>query len=388
MYFNVFAWISIVLALAYALLMLLYRFGWSRQAVFTRPVGFQPRTRISVLIPARNEALNIGECLQSVLQNHYPDTLLEIIVIDDHSTDQTADVVYQFAARTRQPLRLLSLAALLPGTSETVAYKKKAITLAVEHARGELIVCTDADCVVPPDWLWLFAAAYEKDQPAAIAGPVLIHREKTGLQFFQSLDTAGMMLITGAGIQLGWQHMGNGANLAYPKKVFLDVQGFQGNEDRASGDDMFLLHKIARQYPGKIRFLKHPEAAVQTLAPSRWIDFYRQRLRWGSKTTALPEWPTKVALAIVFGLCCCILLSMIGSVLFFGWKQLALCIGLLGIKAISDYYLLRTACRFFKRDALMTHFRTSFIMHTLYIPIVGLIGLFVKKYTWKGRNVQ
>jgi hypothetical protein len=438
MLFTAYSTLCLSLAVLYAALLMQYVRGWRRLPTWSVPLGFAPKTSVTVLVPARNEAANISACLHAILACNYPQHLLEILVLDDFSTDDTARIVSEIATANAGQVRLIRLEEQ---PSPVFSGKKKALELGVSCARGELIATTDADCLVPADWLLLLVSLFEAKRPGAIVAPVMLHREHTGFQRFQALDFAGMMGITGAGIGMGWHRMGNGANLCYAKKTFEAVGGYAGNLDRASGDDLFLLGKIATPpptppqrggetrhfYPKKIEnhldsiksatsplpvgegagvgfeeisncatsplpvgggayFLKNPTATVRTLPCPDLHTFVQQRLRWGTKNAGLPDPGLKAVLAVVFLHCCMILLNTV--LLFFlpilGWVWLAQ----LALKAAADYVLLREMCTFFERRALLRGFLPAFFAHTAYIAGIGAGSLFVKKYVWKGRRVR
>jgi len=384
--------VSIFLSVAYAALLIFYLYGW--RALPEWPIlrrGWEPTTRVSVIIPARNESANIEACLRSIVEGAYPPNSLEIIVIDDHSTDETTSIVKQFSGSSPVAVRLLSLSDFISSGEVVFSHKKKALEAGIAHATGGLIVTTDADCIVPKNWLRLLVSVFElKKEVKILAAPVAFHREKGLLQHFQSLDFLGLMGITGAGIRLGWQRMGNGANLAYPKSVFEAVGGFSGNENKASGDDMFLIQKVAKRWPDGVFFLKNPDATVLTKAKSTWRDFLQQRLRWGTKNAALPEWPVRLALLTVFLFCWSILTNSVLAICDASNDAhfLTILLSQIFVKAIFDFILLREMCRFFKRENLLRWFVPSFFIHTLYIPLVGMASLFFKKYEWKGRRVE
>lgn len=373
------------LALGYTTLLIAYRQGWRAIAPSSIPIVFVPSLRITVLIPARNEAARIAECLQAILKNHYPIHLLNIIVLDDFSTDDTLKTVA--GLQTDYPLiSAIKLADYLPAEACETANKKAAIALGVAHASGEIIACTDADCFVSKDWLTHISAAFEDKKVQMVCGPVQFHRETTILQRFQSLDFMGLMGITGAGLYFGWHIMANGANLAYRKSAFEAVHGYVGNESVASGDDLFLAQKVSKKWPKSILFLKNKAASVYTEAMPNPAAFWQQRLRWGTKNAALPDWPLRLSLLWVFLFCW----ALLG--LFFGvltgqipLQTWAIC---LFLKAIADFLLLREMSDWFGRRDLMRWFLPAFILHTLYIPMVGTASIFTKKYRWKGRTVQ
>ncbi len=369
---------------AYAMLMLRYSAVWRALPSSKLNPDFKPSTRISVLVAARNEAANIQKTIQNILAQNYPSSLFELIIIDDHSEDDTAALV---EAEQAPNLRLLRLQEHLSTEEQIYSYKKKAIELGISKAKGELIVCTDADCEVPSHWLHLMAQTYEQEQAKFIAAPVEFVKAKSIFERFQALDFLGMMAITGAGIHARMMRMCNGANLAYPKAVFEELGGFQGIDQLASGDDMMLLQKVAAQYPQEIRFIKSPEALVATELKRNLSSFIRQRRRWASKSGSYQDWRTQLQLGIVWLFCCSLLLSLLLAP-FWGW-ELMLCFGVqLGIKAFVDYQLLASATSFFHRKALLEVFIPALFLHSAYIIMVGTLSLFPQKYQWKGRTLR
>ncbi len=382
---SVYFILSLILSLFYIYLIFSALREWSRLPQWDIPSNFQPKTSISIIIPARDEAENITACLQSIINQNYPKPLFEIIVLNDHSTDRTADIILQFSNLYKN-IKLLNLADFV-NNSHLNSYKKKALEIGIAKAQGELIITTDADCMTQPNWLLHLASLYEVQKPKCIAAPVNFHREKNLLERFQSLDYAGTMLLTGAGIHARTMRLSNGANLAYPKAIFEEMQGFEGISHLASGDDMLLVQKIAAQYPDGITFLKNADATVFTEAKSTWKSFWSQRIRWATKSTAYREWRITFILAMVFFYCCNILFSLL-LISFFGWAMFIIFILQFIIKTVCDYYLLGTACRYFNRKVLMRSFLPAQVLHTWYIIVIGILGNVVKRYEWKGRVVK
>jgi cellulose synthase/poly-beta-1,6-N-acetylglucosamine synthase-like glycosyltransferase len=360
-----------------------YRSAWRQLPNWEVPDNFQPNTLISIIIPARDEAENIEACLQSILAQNYPTNLFEVIVLDDHSTDATPELVRNIG---NQRVRLIQLADVIQA-NETQSFKKKALEVGINAAKGNLIVTTDADCLVQPNWLALIASFYEEKQYQFIAAPVNFYDEQSTFERFQSLDFMGMMGIAGAGVQSQWMRMCNGANLAYEKSLFQSVGGFDGIVELASGDDMLLMQKIAQRSPEKIGYLKSKSATTFTKAKPTLSSFIQQRLRWATKSNSYPEVWMTVALAIVFLFCCQIPLSfLLGMV----WHSELLIVGIILLvgKAIADYFLLSEMATFFQRRDLMRSFVPSFFLHLLYIIGIGTAANLKKEYTWKGRKVQ
>src|SRR3989337_2831198 len=165
------------------------------------------------------------------------------------------------------------------------AHKKLAIEKGIDVAAGELIITTDADCVFTPDWLSYIASYYIATGAKFIAAPVRIRTRYSFLSIFQSLDFLTLQGITGASVYKRFHTMCNGANLAYAKAVFYEVNGFNGIDTIASGDDMLLMYKIYKLYPERVFYLKNRQVVVTTNPVTTWKDFFNQRIRWASKAT-------------------------------------------------------------------------------------------------------
>ena len=274
----------------------------------------QPSTAVTIIIPARNEAANIGHLLHDITQQVYPTQLTEVIIIDDFSEDGTYDICQQYTNQHTN-IKVYKLQEIIPKNTATEAYKKKAIEAAVHLANGKLIITTDADCRLQQHWIHSIVSFYEKEKCALIAAPVGYYKEKTRFQHFQALDFCGMQAITGASLNMEMFNMANGANLAYEKQAFLEVNGYQDIDKKASGDDMLLVYKIAKQFPNRVRFLKNKAAIVLTEPMHTVRDFLQQRFRWTSKSTSYQD----KRITLILGLVYLFVLSIwINAFMFFG----------------------------------------------------------------------
>ncbi len=371
-----------LLTLFYVGLMLLYAFGFSSMKTWKVNPGEEPFTKVTVVVPARNEEANILNCVNAIAAQSYPTELFEIIVVDDHSTDQTAKLIKQSAIGN---LRLLLLSDHIQKGEQIIAYKKKAIEIAIRNSSSKLIVTTDADCTMGPNWLRTIANFYEKQQPKLIAAPVRFTGSKGFFQKFQALDFIGMIGLTAASVHLGLGNMSNGANLAYERAVFDEMMGFQGIDHLASGDDLLLMHKIATKYPQGIHFLKSSEAIVDTSPEPTVEAFIQQRRRWASKSAAYKDYRLIVALLMVLLFCISIVFSLIASIFLPGlWK---VTLFMILAKSIVDFIFLASVSRYFGQFRLMRTFLISQVFHIVYIVTTGIWSQ-LGHYKWKGRQLR
>jgi len=365
--------------------MLRYIEGWKALPKFKKKENAENTTTISVLVPARNEEDHLSATLNAVLAQKYPNHLYEIIVIDDYSTDKTPQIIREYSGKYPQ-IKGIKLADYI--RSKTLSFKKKAIEIGVQHSNNQLIAQTDADCVMGNDWLKLIADYYEQHQPKFIAAPVIFFDEKNTFQRFQSLDFVGMMGVNGAGIFRKFHYLCNGANLAYEREIFHEVNGFEGVDQQASGDDLMLLQKIAKYYPNEIAFLKNINAATYTTPKRTLCEFMRQRIRWATKTTNYPDKGVTLTWALIWLFCISIPINLLAGIfvpvlLYLGLAQFA-------IKIVLDFIFLRSAAISFDRKDLvqMSVYIPSIFLELSYVIVIGLLGLFVKNYEWKGRRVR
>src|SRR5690606_13528680 len=195
------------------------------------------------------EAANIGRTLSDILAQDFPKELLEIIVVDDHSTDETSAVVQSFAS---EGVTLLTLNESEPLNS----YKKKAIATAISEASGHLIITTDADCRMEANWLATVVTCVEQHDYFLLSAPVVYSQQRSFFEELQTLEFLYLIGLGAAGIGNRYPATCNGANLIYRRDVFYEMGGFSGIDHLASGDDELFLHKVAAKYPDKIGFCK------------------------------------------------------------------------------------------------------------------------------------
>lgn len=369
--------LTILLTIAYVAIVLYFRYGWQRLPYFTKS-GKQPNTRVSVLIAARNEEEKLGATIQDILAQNYPKHLFELIIVDDHSTDRTAEIISSYADQGVRLIKLNEDKALN-------SYKKKAITEAIKISTGDFLVATDADCRMGREWLSTIINCYETNGYKMISSAVVFYEEKSSFEEMQTLEFLYLIGLGASTIGNKTPSTCNGANLAYEKKVFWEVKGFQGIDDLASGDDELLLHKVASRYPDGIGFCKSRDALVYTHAKPSIYEFMQQRKRWASKST---KYKNKSIVVLGVSLWLFNVLILVNFILgFFTPAHFTIAAGSLSAKLLVEIAFLIPMCRFAKRGNLIWYHPLVTILHIFYLVIIGILGN-SGKYSWKGRMVR
>lgn len=374
---EIYSIICLLLTGLYLLLVVYLIKGWTNlKRPLINPTNFT--TKVTVLIAARNEAERIHYTIEDILAQDYPKHLTEIIIVDDHSTDGTAEIIKKYADKG---VKLLQLNEAKPLNS----YKKKAIAKAIGISTGDLMVATDADCRMGTRWLSSIVGFYEAEQPVMISSPVTYFEEKSLFERMQTLEFSYLIGLGAAFIGHNRASTCNGANFAYRKDVFYEVGGFTGIDELASGDDELLLQKVAVRYPGRIGFLKLRNAIVYTHAKHNLKAFLQQRRRWASKSTKYKD-KKIVALAVSMWL---FNVSIIANLFlgFYDIKFFQLFLTQFLLKTIFEIGILLPITSFFKRTGLILILPILSPLHSIYVAYIGLLGN-TKKYIWKGRLVK
>lgn len=336
------------------------------------------RPMASVVIAARNEAQNIGRCLQSLVQQTYASRSYEIIVVDDGSTDNTASIVESYSAR-HASVRLLSLP---PGRADGQSRKPHALEKGIEQSKGDIILTTDADCLASPRWIELMIK-YFSDDVVFVAGPVVEHDARSFFSRLEQLEFLGLITTAAGLIGSGRPIICNGANIAYRKSAFIAVGGFSNN--RSSNDDESLMNKMVHRKIGKVVFAPDSEAVVVTASANTVASFFRQRLRWANKRG---HYEDKTILATLYALYLFFLSVAIVALLLPREPRLLLPLSLvLAGKAILDFFALHSGARLFRQHISLFHFFIAELLHVPYIVLTAAIGQFASMH-WKGRTVR
>ena len=328
-------------------------------------------TKLTIIIPVRNEAENILKLLQDLNNQDYPFENFEVIVANDGSTDDTEQLVLAFQEVAKYDLKLLNIF----NENET-SPKKRAIKKSIEISSGQLIITTDGDCRVSANWLTSIQQCFKASDAKLISSPVTFTSENIFFNTAQIIEFASLIGSGACAMYLKRPNMCNGANIAYTREVFEEVGGFTGNEHLASGDDEFLMHKIAKLYPDKVVFNLDKNAIVYTKSQPDLLYFYQQRKRWGSKWKHYNDWKVSVLAIFIFT----INLGVIISYFTFNFIDLLL-------KFSAEFVFLCLIISFLGHRNKIKYIPIIQLFYPFYVVFFGLIAQ-GKGYHWKGRKLS
>jgi biofilm PGA synthesis N-glycosyltransferase PgaC len=355
-----------VVFILYFLLLIAFLGGWKKAVREPDDPVPVKEPLISIVIPARNEELTIAKLLHDLSCQEYKN--FEVIVVNDDSEDETLWMASSAGLKNVQVVHNKGRG------------KKAAIATGIKLARGTIIVTTDADCSIGPQWLTQVRAGFRNQKIMMVFGGVRMEGAGSFFDALQSMEFSSLIGTGAATVALGFPTTCNGANLAFRKKVFSEVKGYEGNLYIPSGDDEFLMRKIEARYPGSIRFLYHEDAVVSTQTQQDPDAFLNQRIRWASKWRFNSSWAART-LAVVIALIQ--LIFIINWALIFS-SYILQSLFLLTVKMILEAAFLLQVCRFLRTPWNWLAFFSLQIIYPLYVLTVAVHSFFVP-FQWKNR---
>ncbi|MEO9964444.1 MAG: glycosyltransferase [Reichenbachiella sp.] len=358
---------------AYVLFIIILIIGWIR----TPATNLLPASGsfATIVVPVRNESSHLTRLINSVLKGSTEPSQYEILIVNDHSEDDTLELAEQLADKNSNIL-VLDLPEQMHG-------KKAAINHAVQQANGELIVCTDGDGIVPKDWLNYHMSSFEQGAELSFGPVAFLDENHSRFTELLNLELSALVSIGAATLSLGKPSMINGCNYSFSKTAFLEVDGFLGNENLPTGDDEFLLRKVFKKYPGKIRFIKQDGAQVLSQSPLAVTEFYHQRKRWASKWRFHTDGFSLAMPAILFTCYALWLLLVLQSMATNNYSPL----WVLGVKFLTDFVFLNIARLGQNAGISIVNFFLLQIIYPFYVVFFGVASNF-GKYSWRERTYK
>lgn len=330
------------------------------------------QVQLSVVVVYRNEMQNLPHLVEDLEKQTLANSFWEAIFVDDASEDGSYEWLLEQKARVSFSLKTLQN----PDFSEIVSPKKRAITEAISKAEGLWIVCTDADCRLPRTWLEEICTHSQDSKTEFISMPVRFSPVATWFEQWQAVEFASLIGSGAACIGLGFPTMCNGANIAYRKSVFEAVGGFSGSEHIASGDDEFLMHKIARRSWQSVRFLPKKSVIVSTPANATWKALLAQRLRWASKWENYQNLFAKILAVFIF-------LVSISTIFLYAHQDFSAII----FKFSVEFIFLGLVLYFLGQGFIACWIPIVFVVYPFYVVFFALFAR-KRNFVWKERHYK
>ncbi|MEN8121046.1 MAG: glycosyltransferase [Bacteroidota bacterium] len=366
--------VGVVVTIGYLTLLTALIIGWDRIKKFEKGSQNPFPVFISVIIAVRNEEDNILNTLTSISNQSLDSYFYEVIIIDDSSSDKTGDIINEFCYQ-HYNFRQFSF--------EKHKGKKKALDFGIKQAKGDLIVTTDADCEHQIEWLQTIKNYYLRSHAKMIIAPVLV-KSANWFEHMQALDFLSLIASGAAATGIQKPIMNNGANLAFTKEAYLKLND-PLNQNISSGDDIFLLLKLKKEFKNKIHFLKSKKAIVYTNPKKSLAGFISQRKRWTSKSKYYRDFDIIYTAITVLLVNLFLLTALMLAILSINFLWVFLIVFIL--KSILDIIFLFKTSRFFEQKFLLRYFIPLQLANLFSVPFLAFSGLFTKT-KWKGKLIQ
>ena len=324
---------------------------------------------VSVIVAARNEEENILRCLLSLDKQIYPEGKLEIIIVDDRSTDSTGKIIDDFIAGKERFKKLVTNKEI-----GNLKGKTNAIANAIEISKGDVILTTDADCEPVPDWVYTTASYYEKN--VGMVNGFTTQEAKNSFGGMQALDFIYLLTVASGTINLGYPISCIGNNMSYRKKAYLYIGGYESLPFSVT-EDSNLLNAMDRLNKYKIIYPLDVKALVNSVPCKNFKELYRQKKRWAIGGIDVPVRGYFV-MATAFAVNLFILLTP----LFFSpvWLYLAV------FKLAIDFFVLYPVHKVLGLTKNLKYFFVFEIYYIIYILILPFALLKSRKVIWKNRK--
>jgi len=333
-------------------------------------VGWEKKPFISIIIAARNEEMRIKSTLESLSQLNYNTEKYEVIIVDDASTDQTVALIKEYADN-RANWKLLRILK----KNDTLKGKKAALKKAILEARGDIILTTDADCVVPKEWCEEMAAVFD-DETIMVLGHALLFQKKGWLNKWLRFDNLFSGILMAATTMLGFPMTSVGRNMAYRREAYLKSGGFDQLSGHKSGDDVHLTELFRRKIEGKIKFNLNKKSFTISKPPDSWKEIIHQQIRKNSKILNKSFPSIVLSFFLFFYHALLVVFPFIFPSLTLFWTML------LALKLICEFITLYISAKKFSDISTMWLIPLMQIFYPLYVTVLGIVGIF-QSYEWK-----
>ena len=355
------------LAFFYSIVVLKLHRGLSCLKTGTHPL----HPFVSIVVAARNEEKTIASCLKTLCNQRYPADKHEIIIVNDRSDDRTADIVNRFSEKYSR-VRLINV----DESESDMAPKKWALHRGIQASGGEIILTTDADCIVRPGWIASIVRYFE-DDVGLVAGYSSIQNTSPSLfHKLMALDALALAGVAAGSFGAGFPLTCTGRNLAYRKATYTQVGGFRSIGRFLSGDDDLFLHTVRKNTDWKCRYAVDEASVIFSNPPQNVKAFIHQRIRHASKGRYYEKLLRNGLIAVYLFNVLLVISLLLPSLRSLFWVAF-------GLKSTVEFILVTKTAYLFKQRKLLWFFPGAMLLHVFYVVIFGFLGQ-VAKFQWKG----
>lgn len=349
----------------YTILIVSFIFGLTKLPEITIDKQLS-QLKFSIVIPFRNEEKSLENLLKSIIQLDYSSNYFEILFVDDESTDNSVNIIKRYQS-TSHNIHLLS------NVRTSNSPKKDAIQVGIKASQFDWILTTDADCILPENWLLAYNSIIHKKESLFIAGAIQLKTENSFVHQYQKLDTLSLLGSTMGTFGIKAPIMCNAANMGFHKKTYLQIHN---NNNITSGDDVFTLESFIKHFPEKVHYLNTLDAIVTTKAEESWKAIIQQRIRWAAKSTHYKSLFAKVIglIVLITQLTLVLGLILIPKTIVFIWL----------LKIAIDFILIKTTAHKTNQPVNILEYLKVAIIYPFLNTYIGIRSLF-GSYTWKNR---
>ncbi len=335
---------------------------------------------ISVIVCAHNEQKNLPDCIDRLSAQQYDRKKVEFIIVNDRSTDKTGEIIELICKKDKRfvPIEITDrITAFAP--------KKRAIDKAIQKAKGEIILLTDADGRPGPNWIRKMVSYYTSDKDMVVGyAPYKVKPANHIPKQVLSLEYLSIAAVAAASTGIGYPLTCVGTNMSYRKKVYQEIGGFGEFKAHISGDDDLFLTRVREQKKYKIHYATDTETHVYNNPPQLWHKFLHQRMRYASKGF---DYPKKVTVGLILYFLMNLLL-LVGFISFaFTLKLFLFVFGFFAIKALFEFIFMHKAAKTLNDTRYLKMFPIAIFLHIPYVIVFGILGQF-KHFRWAEEKTE
>lgn len=350
----------------------IYLYSGFRKSLSLKKDSSNSIPKVSVIVAAKNEEQNIADCIRALSRLNYPHDRLEIILVNDNSSDKT----FQVMSDETKSFDFFKVINSRKSPEGNLKGKANAIDTAIEQSTGDIIVSTDADCKVPPGWVSETVRYFSKETEM-VCGFTFISTDKSLFAKVQCIDWMYLLTLASASCGLNQIMSCIGNNLSFTKSAYEKVGGYSSINFSVT-EDLALMRKINSQKKGSIKFPVDTDGLVKTLPCKNLKELFSQKRRWFRGGIGINF------LGYIIG----IELYLVNFLLVFGFFFLSIKVYLAAvlIKTISELLLLSAVFSRLRTEYLYKYYIPYIFYFAFYGLVLPLSFLSGKKINWKGQK--